>query len=433
LARDKWIAGAALVLGPCVLAIAAACIPDLEMALADAGNESSQPRCGDGYVDYHAGEQCDPGPGDAGVIGCTPDCRLACGDGYIDYDAGEQCDPGPGDASVIGCTPGCRIACGDGGLLYATHCYYTPPGPNGRVGRPDIEGANSCATSGGHVVTFVSENEYQAVATGLTFGQEQLFWVGLSYDNGVFGYVPFGVTDEPGWSQVRCKGCFAHVSDYDAGIPRLPASDGGLPPVEPPCVAAYHTTSNDWVAVPCDTRPIGLRVICEREPAGVTSLAGCDSTGATCIWLSATVASKRYLYYDRNATADSAALSCQSLGGRLVVFGSREEREQLWRELDNLPLTSARPNRIWIGLTRQLYPDAGPGPGATWIWDDTTPADDGPYPPPWGDREPRGLGPRAYAQHANGQFDDQLARTDALPTEQMPYVCEVPIADASTD
>ncbi len=77
--------------------------------------------CGDGNVDYAAGEQCDDGNkanGDGCSDKCTVEKPATCGDGALDLGMGEECDDGNlsgGD----GCNGACQLEpvgqlCGDG-------------------------------------------------------------------------------------------------------------------------------------------------------------------------------------------------------------------------------------------------------------------------------------------------------------------------------
>ena len=68
-------------------------------------------RCGDGFINRAAGEQCDDGNSLDGDF-CSATCQLLnCGDGV--KNSFEQCDDGNRDAGD-GCSPYCQIECGNG-------------------------------------------------------------------------------------------------------------------------------------------------------------------------------------------------------------------------------------------------------------------------------------------------------------------------------
>lgn len=77
--------------------------------------------CGDGNVDYAAGEQCDDGNkanGDGCSDACTVEKPVTCGDGALDLGTGEECDDGNTSAGD-GCDGSCQLEpvgmqCGDG-------------------------------------------------------------------------------------------------------------------------------------------------------------------------------------------------------------------------------------------------------------------------------------------------------------------------------
>jgi len=79
-------------------------------------------RCGDGYVDMPAGEQCDDGNTTDGD-GCSSTCQLEpqCGDGILND--GEACDDG-NNINGDGCSAECTIEayCGDGILNDGEQC-----------------------------------------------------------------------------------------------------------------------------------------------------------------------------------------------------------------------------------------------------------------------------------------------------------------------
>ncbi len=332
-----------------------------------------------------------------------------CGDGYIDLDAGEQCDPGPnaGAASLGVCTADCQVECGAGLVWPANHhCYQVAA----TAADLDPDAITEC--SGGHVVTFGSEAEFSAVAAAANVGP---FWVGLT-TSATRPYVS-EVSYEPGWA-ATCPGCYAHTPTPDQPLPRYP--EGGLASEQ--CVAAFSDPQiAAWFQYPCADEP-NTRVVCEREPVGVQFT---DCEAGICVDLVVTHGAKRYVYESAPATADAAEAACKSAGARLVVLQSRDEREQLWRQLS---LLNDPPDRVWIGLALgdAGAMDAGDAGVAAWVWEDGTSADGaGAYPSPWGDRQPAvpGVTTRAYLRHSPGDIDDTLARNDESETE-LPYVCE---------
>jgi len=76
----------------------------------DCSNQCKDMSCGNSVLD--PGEQCDDGNWTGGD-GCAADCKKeACGNGIIDWDAGEECDPPSVPAN---CSPTCKeMACGNG-------------------------------------------------------------------------------------------------------------------------------------------------------------------------------------------------------------------------------------------------------------------------------------------------------------------------------
>ncbi len=78
------------------------------------------PVCGDGIVTEYIGEICDDGKNDGSYGSCGQDCSYRapyCGDGKVTD--GEVCDDGKNDGSYGGCKPGCKERgphCGDGKL-----------------------------------------------------------------------------------------------------------------------------------------------------------------------------------------------------------------------------------------------------------------------------------------------------------------------------
>jgi hypothetical protein len=408
------------------------CIPDLPP-----NEDSSAPVDAGSISDVRA--LLDAGPA-AAAAAFDAGPGNACGDGYIDLEAGEQCDPPSGaDAAPGVCSAACKMQCP--GFVWAgnNHCYWAAPGSATSLNNANNSAENVCLASGfNHVVTFASDAEFQAVEQNLHLQKadpllktDPLYWVGLT-TYAQRSYVSI-VSYEPGWDET-CPGCYAHTDAKGTLIRYEDPIDGGLTSQQ--CVAASPDGLDvAWHERPC-TLPAGLpdtlfktRVVCEREPVGV-QFAPCDA--GTCINLVATYGTKRYVLVEEPATADQAALSCASLGGRLVVLGSRDEREQLWAQLS---ITPAPPLRVWIGLTQKDGGVEGDGAAPGWVWDDGTEADaPNAYPPPWGDHLPVAVGTtsRAYLRAYTGEIDDTLARNDepTADVQAMPFVCELPVVRA---
>ncbi len=95
------------------LVVFAACITSLALWMAPTGVLAKGPgSCGDGIVQYRAGERCDPPGSVCGARGnpdfmCDDFCQCVyvgfCGDGRIQWKAGEECEPYPGREK---CGPG---------------------------------------------------------------------------------------------------------------------------------------------------------------------------------------------------------------------------------------------------------------------------------------------------------------------------------------
>jgi hypothetical protein len=348
------------------------------------------------------------------AVACLPDLVVApmtppplthpCGDGFTDLDAGEQCDPGTnvidaGDAGAVGCTGACAIAC-EGKIGTNGHCYFL-------VADDTFDHATKSACGpGAHIVTISSEEELtNVVAKVPSLDAGAPFWVGLHNDG--TNYV--AVNDEPGWG-AGCAGCFGIPAD-DAGF-RTGTGTGN-----PLCVVATTDVFTPWAKAACGATH---HVICEREPLGSLSDPCADFTGnGGCITLRSTKdTGKRYLFVSESTTASDADLECRMLNrGSLVVFASREEREELMRELAVMTAPTP-PMNFWIGLTR------GGDAGTEWTWDDNAP--ESAYPLPWAGGEPiasKDGGPaRAYADRSHSNYDNQLAHVEA--TNMYPYVCQ---------
>jgi hypothetical protein len=364
--------------------------------------------------------------------GASPDGHVVpagCGDGFIDLAAGEQCDPGVRGVALAGCNRDCTMQCDlDAGFLWSknNHCYELEPTPSPVL----YNGAERqvCAVLPGspHVVTFASEDEFRAVTEHIDAGW---FWVGLQETTNNNDYTSLAEF-EPGWS-TPCTGCYAHTTDPKVGLPAGKATGtGGLYCVQ----ASSDPAEPSWRTVPC-TGP-GLRVICEREPVG-SQARSCDA--GTCVDLLWTHGSKSYVIGLVPLSASDAEEACIDLGGRLVVLRSRDEREQLWKELAKL---TAKPTSLWIGLAQQpaVATDDGGGRDASatadaaaatgpWIWDDDAGANA--YVSAWAYNRPTTAtthSTRAYLMKEQPPAsDDTLARNDGPMPSVLPYVCELAV------
>lgn len=321
-----------------------------------------------------------------------------CGDGIIESredgsDAGESCDPG--DAQAPGCSD-CRVTCSGTLDDAGAHCYFALS-PT----RSFADAVRQCTLAGAHLVTFSSDREARHVDSIAA-----AHWVGLSVSNVLEAYEPTVDPPEPGFplpsSATSCTGCFGRGADGGA-FPIAPDVDAG---VATDCIASE---GGQWFRVPCNgTRE--LATICEREPVG-TRAEFCN--GPYCTNVVATAGKKTYLVTLSNASSEDARASCEAQGGRLVVLSTREEREQLVREIRVL---LPPPSSIWIGLSRSAS-----SPGFT--WDDGQP--EATYPSPWGaDQPPAGATGRAYLVLDDNAFDTQLAYVETSPEAQRPFVCE---------
>lgn len=341
-----------------------------------------------------------------------------CGDGVIATlddggDAGESCDPGA-DAQVPGCRA-CQITC-EGTLDPRTgHCYFAAGADTSYVAA-----RTRCKAERAHVVTLASVAEVTLLEQ--ISADESGYWVGLSRKEsdllGAYG-PPNERPDEPGFAYPSaadpaakgpCTGCFGVGAD--AGIFPLADVDASDTTVDTSCVASRGGT---WFRVPCSstiTRP----TICEREPEGVRGQA-CGNDGI-CFTLPQTSGAKTYLVAVSPADPETADTTCRFLdGGSLVVLDSREEREQLAREI--YLRNSFGQQELWIGLHAD---------GGTWAWDDGVAATAGAIRPlPWGNAQPEGgATARAFIRVGATTYDTQLAYADDGGGGSRLFICQRP-------
>jgi cysteine-rich repeat protein len=373
---------------------AAACIPDLP-------NDDEGADAADAVATTDAGP-VEEGSPDVGVV-------PHCGDGIIQLDLMEQCDPG-NDAGTAFCSTQCKMLCPDGGFLWAfnDHCY-TLAGE-----ATSIVEAGSLCLPGGHVVTFASDDEFNAVTTALGGPVDDggySFWVGMRahvlgdnhYDPVLLGR--YETRYEPGWSP-ECSGCYARASDDAGDFAHNDAGSAG------DCVRSRASPSVAlWDKYPCIAAP-KLAVICEHEPE---DLALGMAMGVYHFDLVATYPAKTYVYVPGPIAGANAVATCTSLGGTLVTLESRDEREQLWKALARTSAT-----QVWTGLAATA---------GGWAWDEEAGADasSGTNPPEWAIGEPADGGTRrAYLELTNARPVDTTLAHSGFPQAPLPgVVCEI--------
>ncbi len=391
--RAKAARGAGIVAGAALALLSVyACLPDLVEPPAATPVGVRPVACGDGFIDPAAGEECDPGDtDDAGVAGCTRDCKAVC------------------EGAVVPASQGAKTG----------HCYFA-------LDTPLVfdDATRACAARAAHLVTVSSSSELAspplAFATaGADAGEAgRTYWIGLTQltpDTGLQRYL--AVATEPGFAPpARCPGCYGNVGAMmspSATFPKLNATDTGAT-----CVVARSPSvgGEPWYRVPC-TEP--RDVVCEREPVGTRSYA-CN--GGICVTLALTERSKRYLYVPAPSGPHEAARACAQLSngnGHLVVYGSNGEREELFRELGLARVLEANRD-FWIGLAFDVDASTATD-AAVWAWDgvSTRPIDLR----PWAEGEPQSTMPVRAFSRASGTYDTELAHADSA-TAQYPYVCE---------
>jgi hypothetical protein len=350
-------------------------------------------------------------PSDDGAILTTPR-SLSCGDGIIDTlddggDAGESCDPG--EASVAGCED-CRFVC-SGAISEAGHCYFFAD-PTESYGKA----VGACQGANAHVVTYASADEaafVEALVASSGHTDAGPHWVGLLDRADLGGYAPPPGVLEPGWPSAGgspCPGCFALGVD-DAGAFGL--SSDAEASGQNGCLVEQD---GGWARAACSgTEP--RTTVCEREPIG-QRIYPCN--GVLCATIPITLGQKRYVLSPAPAVADEARRLCETTyaDGGLVMFESREEREQLVREIAaRLP----PPVELWIGLA--FDDDAG-----AWTWDDgkLLGSGSGPRPLPWGEDQPVSSTGRAFLRVVTDRFDTELAGTDPDLKSTRVFACQRP-------
>lgn len=340
---------------------------------------------------------------------CLPDVSVdaptapqACGDGIVDPGAGEECDPGSdaGEAGVMGCAADCRVACAGALDPTSRHCYFAV-GASTRA----QTGRDRCAIAdGAHLVTYASADELGFVDKRLLTDAGIVFaWANLDREDKDGSSTWRTDVAEPGWSGV-CPGCFAKAPAEAGAFPSIDGGPGGA------CVLLTRAYPYTWFAAPCDLGVGALATVCEREPPGRLGRP-CDA--GTCIAVPRTAADRTYVYVTTPKTWPDANAGCAALTGplgpgALLAPRSAEEREEVAGAV-----VADKGKSFWIGLRRS---------GAEWTWSDGKPLSSLIYPVPWGDGAPEAAGDAAYLETDPSLYDVTLAHAGD-PTMPRPFVC----------
>jgi Lectin C-type domain len=348
-------------------------------------------------------------PTDEPVDGAVEASGGRCGDGIIQLRS-EQCDPG--DAVSPECSKTCQMVCPQGGFVWKgqnNHCYYLKALNDAGAGAATITEATGVCSEDNpqttHLVTFASLDELVAVQT--SFPGVGTYWVGLTEGFDAVKYAALAAY-EPGWAPT-CPGCYANTPDASQPLPG--PSDAG-------CVRGSPGSSWGQFACTGTVPPSRPAVICEREPLGRTWTT-CDA--GYCIDVPFTYPTKSYVYVHAGLSPEMAELACRTMGGTLVVLQSRDEREQIWKQL---ALTPNVPLDVWIGLS--LSDGGVPANPASWIWDDD--AGGTTYPSPWAVGEPHGPATRGYLNNTTATpipIDNTLAHSHSAVMSSFDYVCQL--------
>jgi hypothetical protein len=271
----------------------------------------------------------------------------------------------------------------------SNHCYFVVPG--GASTSVD-DSAQACAAAAAHLVQIVSDREMGVVASGSPYDG---YWIGLRKAVLSASYTPVDTTTiEPGWTST-CSGCYGRI-DADAG---------GFE-----CLTASKVADADWSHMGCTQKPgSGKVTLCEQEPPGHRT-APCMGD-KVCFSVPSTLAgvvggkTKRYVFVPSVITYADAVQTCGKLGASLLVYDSREEREEVAAAVASMATD------FWLDLDRDK--DAG------WTWDSGLDASE-----VWGTNEPiTRNGTHAYVVIGPGKLDSELAHV-AGDSEQHYVICQ---------
>lgn len=259
------------------------------------GTALSPAVCGDGFV--QPAEECDDG-NDRDDDSCVQGCHFArCGDGFV-YAGIEQCDDQNED-EADGCTSTC-LACGKPGTYsyYRAenlHCYQRSAE---NQTRPVAEEA--CATLGGYLVAYASQDEADQVCSALLTGDTAPSWIGLRDENdGAMSY--FWQSGDPVRFTVWAAG-EPPAGDQDCtfekptGATACPGGRYGL---------QWHTS----LCAPSPKNTATYRSLCEWSAPARSPDSG-----------------HGYLPIHRKSNFADAAARCEALGASLASINNSDEQ-----------------------------------------------------------------------------------------------------------
>jgi hypothetical protein len=287
------------------------------------------------------------------VLSCLPELTLehigpACGNGLIEYDAGEECEVN-GSTNDPACVD-CKVVCSGYKNPGSLHCYYSPSQRANTV-----LAAQGACRGGSALVHLGSGAEHQALVDNLVVDGGTLgpFYVALQEVTGEkiqARWEPL-VAGVSGWGPT-CPACYAGGILLTKGHP-----DGGAT-AECGCSQQCAAASGVGPLVPVGCRldaGQSLRVVCERTPPG-RHVAECDA--GTCIAITSTHAQKRYTLVRRVVPASEVAAACAAIGASAATFETQAEREEIAQAITELGSDTFT---FWIGLEKR---------GGGWVWQD---------------------------------------------------------------
>ncbi len=287
------------------------------------------------------------------VLSCLPELTLehigpVCGNGLIEYDAGEECEPN-GSTNDHACVD-CKVVCSGYKSPTSLHCYYVPSQRANTV-----LAAQGACRGGSELIHLGSGPEHNALVENLIVDGGSLgpFYVALQEVTGEKlqpRWEPL-VAGVPGWGP-GCPACYA------GGLLLMKGRTDGGTAGECGCSTQCAAASGVGPIVPIGCRldaGQNLRVVCERTPPG-RHAAECDA--GTCIVIASTHDHKRYTLVRRDVTGADAVAACGAIGASLATFKTHGEREEIAQAITELGSDTFK---FWIGLEKR---------GSGWFWQD---------------------------------------------------------------